>query len=127
MSLVWLMSTWLLGENLHCQTIQIPPYWTMAEQATSLLNNPELPNHWQLKTRAVIYASNNVLPLKLGDDEKLPPARFNDNHAFYLSHSLKDLALTRRRWTLRYGYGQADLYEGNRGAAQLYLDSKSDG
>ncbi|MFN3421011.1 MAG: hypothetical protein ACK40X_04715 [Armatimonadota bacterium] len=121
------MSTWLVGENLHCQTVQTPPSWTMAEQVTSLLNNPELPNHWQLATRAAIYASNNVLPLKLGDDEKLPQTRFNDNQAFYVSHSLKDLALTRKRWTLRYGYGQANFYQGNRGAAQLYLDSKSDG
>ncbi len=114
-----------MREDLLCQTVQIPPSWTVAEQVIGLLNDPELPNDWQLKTRASIYASNNVLPLKLGDDEELPTTRFNANHAFYATHSLKDLALTRGRWTLRYGYGKADLYQGNRGAAQLFLDSKS--
>lgn len=116
-----------MWENLLCQTVQIPPSWTMAEQVTNLLGTSELPNHWKLKSRVAIYASNNVLPLKLGDDEKLPRMQFNGNRAFYVSHRLKDLALTHGRWTLRYGYGQTDFYEGNKGATQLYLDSKSDG
>ncbi len=111
----------------HSQTITVPQSWTTTEQITTLLNEPKLPNCLQVEARMLIYADNNVLPLKLGDDKPLPSMNFNDDYAYFANYRLKDLAISYRRWTLRHGYGKADFYGGNRDATQLYLDSMSSG
>ncbi len=71
----------------------------------------------------LFHADNNVLPLKLGDEKQLPPLRFNGDRAYFVAYRFKELSVTYRRWALRYGHGKADFYEGNGGAAQLYLDA----
>lgn len=117
----------LQGYFGHSQTITLPPSWTAAEQVAGLLNEPKFPNRLQVETRTLIRADNNVLPLKLGDDERLPSKKFSDDYAYFANYRLKDFALSYRRWTLRHGYGKADFYDGNKDAAQLYLDSMSVG
>ncbi|MEM2368483.1 MAG: hypothetical protein QXQ50_09660, partial [Candidatus Bathyarchaeia archaeon] len=117
----------LQGCIAHSQTITVPQSWTTTEQITTLLNEPKLPNCLQVEARMLIYADNNVLPLKLGDDKPLPSMNFNDDYAYFANYRLKDLAISYRRWTLRHGYGKADFYGGNRDATQLYLDSMSSG
>jgi hypothetical protein len=104
------------------QTVPIPPRWTMNEQVSLLLGNRSSSHQW-LTTRAFFHADNNVLPLKLGDEKRLPPLRFVGDRAYFIAYRFKEVALTYRRWTLRYGHGRADLYDGNGDAAQLYLDS----
>ncbi len=117
----------LQGYFGHSQTVTLPPSWTAAEQVAGLLNEPKFPNRLQVETRTLIRADNNVLPLKLGDDERLPSMNFSDDYAYFANYRLKDFALSYRRWTLRHGYGKADFYDGNKDAAQLYLDSMSVG
>ncbi|MCX7967303.1 MAG: hypothetical protein N3B10_02305 [Armatimonadetes bacterium] len=109
------------------QTIVTPPMWTTLEQVTSLVKDPKQPNHLQFAIRTFIHAENNVLPLKLGNDERLPPINFHGDCAYFADYRMKELSLSHRRWTLRHGYGKADFYEGNRDAAQLYLDTMSVG
>jgi len=53
--------------------------------------------------------------------------RFEGSKAYYFHSRLKELGLSYRRWSLCYGHGKADFYEGNKGAAQLFLDAKSNG
>lgn len=116
-----------LGQSLQGQTVQLPPLWTLSEKVSSLVNESQLPSRFQFSTRMFVHAGNNVLPLKLGDDKQLPPTEFKDNYAHFTSYRLKDLSLSYRRLTFSYGYGKADFYDGNQGAAQLYLDSMSTG
>jgi len=80
-----------------------------------------------LTTRFFIHADNNVLPLRLGDKKTLPPMKFEGSKAYYFHTRFKELGLSYRRWSLYYGHGKADFYEGNKGAAQLFLDAKSNG
>ncbi len=108
------------------QTVPIPLKWTTSERVTLLLNNAS-PSCQLLTTRFLIHADNNVLTLRLGDKETLPPMRFEGSKAYYFHARLKELGLSYRRWSLRYGHGKADFYEGNRDAAQLFLDAKSNG
>ena len=107
------------------QNVPVPPKWTTSEQVTLLFDNLSS-SYRLLTTRFFIHADNNVLPLRLGDKETLPPMKFEGNKAYYFHTRLKELGLNYRRWSLRYGYGKADFYEGNKGAAQLFLDTKSD-
>ena len=83
----------------------------------------ESPSRRLLTTRAFFHADNNVLPLKLGNEKRLPPLRFGGDRAYFVAYRFKELSVTYRRWTLRYGHGKADFYEGNGDAAQLYLDA----
>jgi hypothetical protein len=53
--------------------------------------------------------------------------RFEGSKAYYFHFRLKELGLSYRRWSLYYGHGKADFYEGNKDAAQLFLDAKSNG
>jgi hypothetical protein len=106
------------------QTVPIPPKWTTSEQVTLLLNNAS-PSCQLLTTRFLIYANNNVLPLRLGDKETLLPMRFEGSKAYYFHARLKELGLNHRQWSLCYRHGKADFYEGNKGAAQLILAHRS--
>jgi hypothetical protein len=104
------------------QTVPIPPRWTAGEQVAFILDDTSL-SHRLLTTRAFFHADNNVLPLKLGNEKRLPPLRFGGDRAYFVAYRFKELSVTYRRWTLRYGHGKADFYEGNGDAAQLYLDA----
>ncbi len=104
------------------QTVPIPPRWTASEQVALILDDAS-PSRRLLTTRAFFHADNNVLPLKLGDEKRLPPLRFGGDRAYFVAYRFKELSVTYRRWTLRYGHGKADFYEGNGSAAQLYLDA----
>ena len=104
------------------QTVPIPPRWTTNEQVTFLLDN-RLPEYRLLTARMLFHVDNNVLPLKLGDRKQLPPLQFVGDRAYFIAYRFKEVAFTYRRWTLRYGYGKADFYDGNGDAAQLYLDA----
>jgi hypothetical protein len=63
------------------------------------------------------HADNNVLPLRLGDEETLPKMRFEGSKAYYFHARFKELGVSYRQWLLHYGHGKADFYEGNEGAA----------
>ncbi len=112
-----------VAQNLiGAQSFFLPPRWTASEQVSTLLRS-ELPSRYQVSSCMLFHADNNVLPLKLGDEKQLPPLRFNGDRAYFVAYRFKELSVTYRRWALRYGHGKADFYEGNGGAAQLYLDA----
>lgn len=94
------------------------------EQMEGLVGFPAPPSAF-LEGRFFFRAETNVLPLALGDEKALPPRRFTGREAYFLSERLQEIAYVHGRWSLRYGYGLADLYEGNGGAAQLYLNAKA--
>ena len=50
---------------------------------------------------------------------------FEGSKAYYFHARFKELGLSYRQWSLYYGHGKGDFYEGNRDAAQLFLDAKS--
>lgn len=116
------LSLFIIGQFADAQSLPVPPHWTTLEQVNTLLDaSPS--SRWQLESRTFLRADTNVLPLSLGDDEQLPPLRFEGDRAYFTAYRFKEIALTRNRWTLRYGHGKTDFYDGNSDAAQLYLDA----
>jgi hypothetical protein len=116
----------LIASAVKGQVVPIQTRWTTADKLVALTESNFTSCRQALVSRFLIHADNNVLPLRLGDMETLPPMRFEGNKAYYFHARLKELGLNYRRWSLRYGHGKADFYEGNKGAAQLFLDTKSD-
>ena len=107
------------------QTVPIQPYWTAMDKVSSLIGSAQSLPFKALVSRIFINADNNVLPLRLGDKETLPKIRFGADSAYYFHTRFKELGFSYHRWSLHYGHGKADFYEGNKDAAQLYLDVKS--
>ncbi len=66
------------------------------------------------------WADTNVRPLLRQGTE----SDFNGRHAYYVGNQLYAVRLHRGKWELGYAYGQADLFQGNRGAAQLFLETE---
>ena len=107
------------------QTVPIQPYWTATDKVSSLIENAHNLPRRVVSSRILIHTDNNVLPLKLGDKETLPAIKFGANSAYYFHTRFKELGFSYLQWSLHYGHGKADFYEGNKDAAQLYLDAKS--
>jgi hypothetical protein len=109
------------------QDVPVQPHWTMVDKLASLAESTIISHRQAMMSRIFIHADNNVLPLRLGDEETLPQMRFEGSKAYYFHARFKELGVSYRQWSLHYGHGKADFYEGNKGAAQLFLDAKSNG
>jgi hypothetical protein len=120
-----LLSALLVASVVKGQVVPIQPRWTTADKLASLTESTLTSCRQALVSRFLIHADNNVLPLRLGDKETLPPMMFEGSKAYYFHARFKELGLSYRQWSLYYGHGKGDFYEGNRDAAQLFLDAKS--
>jgi hypothetical protein len=109
------------------QGVPVQPHWTTVDKLASLAESTIISHRQAMMSRIFIHADNNVLPLRLGDKETLPQMRFEGSKAYYFHARFKELKVSYRQWLLHYGHGKADFYEGNKGAAQLFLDAKSNG
>ena len=117
----------LVASVVKGQGVPVQPHWTTVDKLASLAESTIISHRQAMMSRIFIHADNNVLPLRLGDKETLPQMRFEGSKAYYFHARFKELGVSYRQWSLHYGHGKADFYEGNKGAAQLFLDAKSNG
>ena len=87
--------------------------------------NPLLPGETDLsgraiETRALYLADTNVRPLQ----RKASAADHDATRGYLISVQAYEARLRWQRWELAYAYGLADWFEGNRGAARLFLESE---
>lgn len=73
-----------------------------------------------VEVRALRYGGTNVRPL-LREGVR---SEFDATRGYLTGASVYEARLRWARWELRYAYGQADLYEGNAGAARLFLEAE---
>ncbi|MCS7300820.1 MAG: hypothetical protein NZ556_04620 [Fimbriimonadales bacterium] len=73
-----------------------------------------------MEVRALYAADTNVRPLL----RKTPLADFGAARGYLTGATAYEARLRWDCWELRYGYGQADLFEGDAGAARLFLEAE---
>lgn len=101
------------------------PYFCVAQSLhmppTSLLQSfqTETPPRF-VETRALYTADTNVRPLL----RKIQGTEFESAQGYLTGASVYETRLRWERWELRHAYGQADLFEGNTGAARMFLESE---
>lgn len=113
-----------IAAHAYAQDVYLAPARSGGERLLRLAK-PEPASGIRLVGWASLTGDNNVLPLSRGDDRRLPPLRHGASNAYFAGSKLGRLGLSVGAWSLTYSSDQADLYKGNRDAAQLYLDSKS--
>ncbi|MCS7208017.1 MAG: hypothetical protein NZ874_00405 [Fimbriimonadales bacterium] len=80
---------------------------------------PEAPTRF-LETQVLYAADTNVRPLL----RKARLADFDAARSYLTGAAACEARLRWDCWELRYGYGQADLFEGDAGAARLFLEAE---
>jgi len=99
----------------HAQSIMLPSF---AEIPLWIRTAP--PEETKVEMGIIHHADTNVRPLLRQGTE----SDFNGRHAYYVGNRIYGMRLHRGKWELGYAYGQADLFQGNRGAAQLFLETE---
>ncbi|MFA0740259.1 MAG: hypothetical protein DFNUSKGM_000361 [Candidatus Fervidibacter sacchari] len=95
-----LLSALLVASVVKGQVVPIQPRWTTADKLASLTESTLTSCRQALVSRFLIHADNNVLPLRLGDKETLPPMMFEGSKAYYFHARFKELGLSYRQWSL---------------------------
>ena len=113
-----------IATHSPAQEVYLAPTRSGGERLLRLVA-PEPASGIRLEGWASLAGDNNVLPLSQGDDRSLPPLRHEASHAYFAGAKQGRIALSMGAWSLTYASDRADLYKGNKDAAQLYLDSKS--
>lgn len=75
-----------------------------------------------MEARALYAADTNVRPLL----RKTLGAAFSATRGYLTGASVYEARLRWDGWELRYAYGQADWFEGDAGAARLFLEAEQD-
>lgn len=109
----------LIGGMLACcssaQSLYMPP-----ANLINSLSAEALPRSIEINT--LYLADTNVRPLlRHASGTEFPGAR-----SYLTGASLYEVRLRWERWEVRYAYGQADLFEGDSGAARLFLESEQE-
>jgi hypothetical protein len=89
------------------------------------LTSPPTARPLEIEFRAFACGDTNVLPLVKGGERHAPRRSFQGDYAYFTDYRNSEMALSKGMWRLSYASTNADLYEGNHDAAQLYLDSLS--
>lgn len=75
-----------------------------------------------VEARALYAADTNVRPLL----RKMQGTEFESARSYLTGASVYEVRLRWECWELRHAYGQADWFEGNTGAARLFLESEQE-
>jgi hypothetical protein len=111
------------GKNSAAQSIILPPVWS-TERCIYQLINPAIAIKPLAYTQWSGKADTNVLSLWQGGQKSLPQLSFTKKHAYFKDYSQSVLGIQYQRLRFEYDRGTADMYNGNNGAAQLYLDAR---
>jgi hypothetical protein len=102
----------------HAQSVFLPsfeeiPLWIRTKPPKETCVDMSITHH----------ADTNVRPLLRKGTE----SRFNGRHPYYTGNRIEAVRLHRGKWELGYASGRADLFQGNGGAAQLFLETEQNG
>lgn len=78
-----------------------------------------------LEFRAFARGDNNVVSLAQGDRRHIGPTLFSGQTAYLSDYHVQGVNWAQGHWRIAVESTAADLYEGNRDAGQLYVDSLS--
>jgi hypothetical protein len=99
----------------HAQSIVLPSF---EENTLWACNIP--PAATRLELGITHSADTNVRPLLRRGTE----SRFEGRHPYYAGNRLEIMRLHWGKWELGYARGYADLFQGDQGAAQLFLETE---
>ncbi len=106
------------------QPLYIAPAETTADRIRFLVLPPES-RPLEIEFHAFAVGDTNVMPLFAGANRSAARQTFNGSHAYFDGYRSYEAAISGGMWRISYASTTADLYQGNRDAAQLYLDSLS--
>lgn len=106
-----------LAASVQAEPIVLPPVWSEAHYVQQLMA-PEIHYRHLLEAHVLLRAHTNVRPLA---DNTQKIEQFAGSSGYYRFTALHETQVNVGRWALRYAFGVADRYEGNAGAAQLFL------
>jgi len=111
-----------LAQVLKAQSVSLPPLSLTSDYfierqliSSTLLFSYERRYFW----------ANNVIALREGSRKTLPPYRVDTHQPFLSSDKFLRWQIRYRRWSIEFAEGTLSLLEGNRDAAQLWLDAKA--
>ena len=111
-----------LAQVLKAQSVSLPP---LSLTSDYLVEQQSSPSTLQLSYERRYFWANNVLALREGNRKTLPPYQVTTSQPFLSSDKFLRWQVRYRRWGIEFAEGTLSLLEGNRDAAQLWLDAKS--
>ena len=115
-----LLSMRALGQSLY-----IAPAATEDDAIRWLIGEPNN-RPLTLTLRGYARGDTDVIPLSKGSDRHMARRVYRGDAPYFDAYEVYDVDVYRGLWQLSYAWTRADLYQGNRDAAQTYLDSLSD-
>ena len=111
-----------LAQILRAQPVSLPP---LSLTSNYLVEQQSSPSTLQLSYERRYFWANNVLALREGNRKTLPPYQVTTSQPFLSSDKFLRWQVRYRRWGIEFAEGTLSLLEGNRDAAQLWLDAKA--
>ncbi|WP_456338101.1 hypothetical protein [Fervidibacter sacchari] len=111
-----------LAQILRAQPVSLPP---LSLTSDYLVEQQSSPSTLQLSYERRYFWANNVLALREGNRKTLPPYQVTTSQPFLSSDKFLRWQVRYRRWGIEFAEGTLSLLEGNRDAAQLWLDAKA--
>jgi len=111
-----------LAQILMAQSVSLPPLSLTSDHLLGQQSSPS--TLWFSYERRYFWA-NNVLTLREGNRKTLPPYQVTTSQPFLSSDKFLRWQVRYRRWGIEFAQGTLSLLEGNRDAAQLWLDAKA--
>jgi hypothetical protein len=117
-----LFLTFCLAQGLKAQSVSLPPLsltsdYFLGQQSSSLT--------LRFSHERRYFWANNVIALREGSRKTLPPYRVDTSQPFLSDDKFLRWQVRYRRWGFEFAEGTLSLLEGNRDAAQLWLDAKA--
>lgn len=107
------------------QSLRIAPGDTEDDRIRRLIGELDL-RPLTLTIRGFARGDTDVIPLSKGSERHMARRVYPGDAPYFDAYEVHALELERGLWRLSYAWTRADLYQGNRDAAQTYLDSLSD-